>query len=67
MFKTIECTLKDFTYSVYFCRSKELLKKTKKELNERENRELNLHQDIKNSQFEMDIPVTRLIKKVIFD
>ncbi|KAH0506832.1 Ankyrin repeat domain-containing protein 26 [Microtus ochrogaster] len=43
---------------------KELLKKTKKELSEHENRELNLHQDIKNSQFEMDIPVNMLIKKI---
>lgn len=40
---------------------------TKKELNEQENRELNFHQDIKNSQFEMDIPVNKLIKKVIFN
>uniref|UniRef100_A0A8C8UKI5 Ankyrin repeat domain 26 n=1 Tax=Peromyscus maniculatus bairdii TaxID=230844 RepID=A0A8C8UKI5_PERMB len=43
---------------------KEHLKMTKKELNEQENRELNLHQDIKNSQFEMDIPVNKLIKKI---
>ncbi|XP_057631361.1 ankyrin repeat domain-containing protein 26-like isoform X2 [Chionomys nivalis] len=43
---------------------KELLKKTKKELSEHENRELNRHQDIKNSQFEMDIPVNMLIKKI---
>ncbi|XP_036037356.1 ankyrin repeat domain-containing protein 26-like [Onychomys torridus] len=43
---------------------KELLKMTKKELNEHENRELNIHQDIKNSQFEMDIPVNKLIKKI---
>ncbi|XP_037060120.1 ankyrin repeat domain-containing protein 30A isoform X1 [Peromyscus leucopus] len=43
---------------------KESLKTTKKELNEQENRELNLHQDIKNSQFEMDIPVNKLIKKI---
>ncbi|XP_059114445.1 ankyrin repeat domain-containing protein 30A [Peromyscus eremicus] len=43
---------------------KELFKMTKKELNEQENRELNLHQDIKNSQFEMDIPVNKLIKKI---
>lgn len=63
----IERTLKDFTYSIYFCRFKELLKKTKKELSEHENRELNLHQDIKNSQFEMDIPVNMLIKKVILN
>lgn len=43
---------------------KELLKMTEKELNEHENRELNLHQDIKNSQFEMDIPVNMLIRKI---
>ncbi|XP_052030649.1 ankyrin repeat domain-containing protein 30A isoform X1 [Apodemus sylvaticus] len=43
---------------------KEVLKMTKKELNEYENRELNLHQDIKNNQLEMDIPVNTLIKKI---
>ncbi|XP_076796502.1 ankyrin repeat domain-containing protein 30A isoform X2 [Arvicanthis niloticus] len=42
---------------------KEILKMTKKELNEYENRELNL-QDIKSSQLEMDIPVNALIKKI---
>ncbi|XP_012965883.2 ankyrin repeat domain-containing protein 30A isoform X2 [Mesocricetus auratus] len=43
---------------------KELLKMTKKELNEHENRELNLNQDRKNSQFEMDISVNMLINKI---
>ncbi|OBS65401.1 hypothetical protein A6R68_06064 [Neotoma lepida] len=42
---------------------KELLKITKKELNKHESRKLNLHQDTKNSQFEMDIPVNMLRKK----
>jgi hypothetical protein len=40
---------------------------TKKELNEYENRELNLRQDIKNNHLEMDIPVSTLIKKVILN
>ncbi|GAB1291208.1 Ankyrin repeat domain-containing protein 26 [Apodemus speciosus] len=44
---------------------KEVLKMTKKELNEYESRELNLHQDIKNNQLEMDIPVNTLIKKLL--
>ncbi|XP_028609315.1 ankyrin repeat domain-containing protein 30A isoform X2 [Grammomys surdaster] len=43
---------------------KEVLKMTKKELNEYENRELNLLQDIKSNQLEMDIPVNTLIKKI---
>ncbi|XP_031238978.1 ankyrin repeat domain-containing protein 30A isoform X3 [Mastomys coucha] len=43
---------------------KEVLKMTKKELNEYENRELNLRQDIKNNQLEMDIPVNTLVKKI---
>ncbi|XP_051011177.1 ankyrin repeat domain-containing protein 26-like [Acomys russatus] len=43
---------------------KELLKMTKKELSEHENRELNLRQDMKNSQLEMDVPVNVLINKI---
>ncbi|XP_029391222.1 ankyrin repeat domain-containing protein 30A isoform X2 [Mus pahari] len=43
---------------------KEVLKMTKKELSEYENRELNLRQDIKSNQLEMDIPVNTLIKKI---
>lgn len=52
---------------MHFCRFKELLQMTKKELNEHENRELNHNQDSKNSQFEMDISVNMLINKVIFN
>nr|XP_048300377.1 ankyrin repeat domain-containing protein 30A isoform X2 [Myodes glareolus] len=67
--ESLECTLeqeqkRNDALEEELRESKELLKKTKKELNEHENRELNLHQDIKNSQFEMDIPVTMLIKKI---
>ncbi|EDM02074.1 similar to KIAA1074 protein (predicted) [Rattus norvegicus] len=43
---------------------KEVLKMTKKELSEYENRELHLHQDMKSSQLEMDVPVNALVKKI---
>uniref|UniRef100_A0A8C6RVX3 Ankyrin repeat domain 26 n=1 Tax=Nannospalax galili TaxID=1026970 RepID=A0A8C6RVX3_NANGA len=55
------CSLKA---SVYFCRFKKLLKMTKKELNEHKNKEFSLHQDIKTSQFENDMPTNVLKNKI---
>ncbi|XP_038175081.1 ankyrin repeat domain-containing protein 26-like isoform X3 [Arvicola amphibius] len=67
--ESLECTLeqeqkRNYALEEELREFKELLKKTKRELSEHENRELNLHQDIKNSQFEVDIPVNMLIKKI---
>ncbi|XP_029417814.1 ankyrin repeat domain-containing protein 26, partial [Nannospalax galili] len=43
---------------------KKLLKMTKKELNEHKNKEFSLHQDIKTSQFENDMPTNVLKNKI---
>uniref|UniRef100_A0A8C6MQR9 Ankyrin repeat domain 26 n=1 Tax=Mus spicilegus TaxID=10103 RepID=A0A8C6MQR9_MUSSI len=67
--ESLECTVdqeqkRSSTLEKELAEFKEVLKMTKKELNEYENRELNLRQDIKNNQLEMDIPVSTLIKKI---
>uniref|UniRef100_I3N9N1 Uncharacterized protein n=1 Tax=Ictidomys tridecemlineatus TaxID=43179 RepID=I3N9N1_ICTTR len=43
---------------------KKLLKMTKTKLNKYENGEFSFHEDLKNSSFEMDIPINMLIYKI---
>ncbi|XP_047408164.1 ankyrin repeat domain-containing protein 26 isoform X3 [Sciurus carolinensis] len=43
---------------------KKLLKMTKTKLNKHENGEFSFHEDLKNSLFEMDIPINMLIHKI---